>query len=986
MNRLVAVALIASLGFGSQANAKTSVQEILSSLDQRITQIEKADTAKADRELIATPIPDDVQGSQRVDLLLKKSLAAWRLNDYAKREELLNQALEVGGQSGTDMANVFWQLAYTHANGGDMVQAAKYRSMAADALSPSLYGRNILWHSRAAASCAFVGDFSCAQRHYDKAKLILNGQRGTQLYSTYQNFWWGYVHRAEAFILQFQGKNDEADKAFLKAIEAMKEVLPLAKYDKSVGDVPEMLASIVSERATNLSLMNNPVEAETLAIQALWESLNRSQEGITAIIYRTRVLASVLMEQRRYLDTKELTSRLLQIYERAGYPENSSDVTEAVARLARVSIADGNWAEARKLFDRIEGNWATESVAILRTEINADPTVAMVHLKTGDRPGARQIAKKAAETLSERLGPKHYETALARSVQALTLEEEQARTVFAETIPILLSPSRQSNDDTTGRASQDLLRKLVLEEYLQTASPDGAFRVAEALRARSVQSSIALSTIRSEVSSELATLIRQEQDAEKQIATLNGLLLNAVSGKDAKVAEELRIRIDKLRDQRGDLASRLEKQFPSYAEMLRPKAISMEEIQALLRPDEAMVAVYLGTERSFVWAVPKSGAPNFAAVPLSAKQVADQVAALRSALDPNVSRVSDLPAFDVGGAYRLYQAILGPVEAGWKDARNLVVVTNGALGYFPFGLFPTQTGMPAKANEIFAEYRKVPWLARTHTVTMVPSMSAFKALRTLKPANRPRPFAGFGDPAFQVVGKTEASVQAPIVVADSTPVSGDYPLLLRSVSTSGNLLPPLPDTREEILSIAKVLNADTSRDVFLGTDASLAKVKATPLSDYRVVEFATHGLTAGELGLAQPALALSGGEFLTVNDILQLKLNADWVVLSACNTAAAGEQGAEAISGLGSAFFYSGAKSLLVTNWPVQSASAAKLTTELFRLQADQPSITRAEALRQAMLQILDTGTETDAAGKMLFTYAHPLFWAPFSLVGDGNN
>ncbi|MGE0278897.1 MAG: hypothetical protein AB7R40_26180, partial [Nitrospiraceae bacterium] len=386
MKRLAfAVAMVISLGLTPQAFAKVSVSDVLTALDQKITNIEKSDTAIADRELIASPIPDNVQGSQRVDLLLKKSLAAWRINDFAKREEFLNQALEVGKQSGSDMANVFWQLAFTHANGGDMVQAAKYRSMAADALPPSLYGRNILWHSRAAASCAFVGDFSCAQRHFDKANQVLNGTKGTQLYSTYRNYWTGYVTRAEAFILQYQGKNEEADKAFQKAIEAMKDTLSLAKSDSSVTGVPDMIVMLTSERATNLSSMNNSVEAETLAIHSLWETLNLSSSAPDAIIYRLRILAAVMMEQGRFKDARELTNRLLLIYAKAGYPDDSSDVTEAKARFARLAIVNGDWPEARKLFDQIQGNWSTEAIGQFRTGVDADPMVALTHLQTGDQ-------------------------------------------------------------------------------------------------------------------------------------------------------------------------------------------------------------------------------------------------------------------------------------------------------------------------------------------------------------------------------------------------------------------------------------------------------------------------------------------------------------------------------------------------------------------------------------------------------------------------
>jgi CHAT domain-containing protein len=118
--------------------------------------------------------------------------------------------------------------------------------------------------------------------------------------------------------------------------------------------------------------------------------------------------------------------------------------------------------------------------------------------------------------------------------------------------------------------------------------------------------------------------------------------------------------------------------------------------------------------------------------------------------------------------------------------------------------------------------------------------------------------------------------------------------------------------------------------------------------------------------------------------ILALKLDADWVVLSACNTAAGAGAGAEAASGLGSAFFYAGTRALLVTNWSVHSASASQLTTDIFRRQAADLALSRAEALRQSMMTLLDGPGAVDGTGRTVFTYAHPLFWAPYSVIGDG--
>ena len=194
--------------------------------------------------------------------------------------------------------------------------------------------------------------------------------------------------------------------------------------------------------------------------------------------------------------------------------------------------------------------------------------------------------------------------------------------------------------------------------------------------------------------------------------------------------------------------------------------------------------------------------------------------------------------------------------------------------------------------------------------------------------------------------------------------------------------------------MAIAMKADLTQDVFLGKQANEGTVKSMDLSGYKVLAFATHGLVPGDLnGLTQPALALSapgvsgtaGDGLLTMGEILSLKLDADWVVLSACNTGSGNGAGAEAVSGLGRAFFYAGTRALLVSNWPVETTSAKALTTDLFRRQAEDPSLTRAEAHRRAMLALIEKGGAIDpATGKMVFSYAHPIFWAPFTLIGDG--
>jgi len=195
----------------------------------------------------------------------------------------------------------------------------------------------------------------------------------------------------------------------------------------------------------------------------------------------------------------------------------------------------------------------------------------------------------------------------------------------------------------------------------------------------------------------------------------------------------------------------------------------------------------------------------------------------------------------------------------------------------------------------------------------------------------------------------------------------------------------VPETADELRAIAKVLNAGDGA-VFLGNQATERAVRNTDLSDSRVLAFATHGLVAGQIsGAAEPALVLTppavasaeDDGLLTASEIARyLKLDADWVILSACNTAAGDKPGAEGLSGLAKAFFYAGARALLVSHWSVPSDSSVKLTTRMLAEAAENPGIARAEALKRSMLALMNDPDNPH--------FAHPMFWAPFVVVGEG--
>ena len=364
--------------------------------------------------------------------------------------------------------------------------------------------------------------------------------------------------------------------------------------------------------------------------------------------------------------------------------------------------------------------------------------------------------------------------------------------------------------------------------------------------------------------------------------------------------------------------------------------------------------------------------------------------------------------FDVARAHVLYKALFGEVEDLIRD-KNLLLVPSGALTQLPFQVLVTVP--PASPPDAIA-MRDVSWLARSHAISVLPAVSSLKALRRVgRPSAATKSVIGFGNPLLdgdqthpefgahdKRLADLAATQQSCAVV--TTQQSASLRGLRRSVlpmTRQGNYVDvaqvrwqtPLPETANEVCAVGRDLKAD-AEDIRLGARATEGAVKALSasgqLAQYRVLHFATHGALAGQLsGTTEPGLILTppalGSEeddgYLSAAEIAGLKLDADWVILSACNTAGGSGRGdgAEALSGLARAFFYAQARALLVSHWEVNSDAAVKLITGAVGETARSASVGRAEALRRAMLALIDSGNADQA---------HPAYWAPFAVVGEG--
>jgi CHAT domain-containing protein len=490
-----------------------------------------------------------------------------------------------------------------------------------------------------------------------------------------------------------------------------------------------------------------------------------------------------------------------------------------------------------------------------------------------------------------------------------------------------------------------------------------SFELAQLAEASLVGSNIAQMAARfAGKDDDLARLVREQQDLGRKLADAESARVEALSqvagqrdaAKEAALEKQIESDRAELARRDAEIASR----YPEYQELTSRAPVSTTDAQALLGPDEAIV-VYMNVKRSaYAWVV-RHERVDFVELPTTGPDVRSQVQFVRSKLQPDDA--GKLPEITPATSNALYRSIFAPIEASLRGATRVFLVPPvGPLQTIPFAVLGDDQDH---------------WLATRYAFSVLPSVSSLRALRRFGRGERAQvAFVGFGDPLLEGKSGAQRDIStAQVFTERSAEGLADVDSLRKA--------PRLPETADELRSLSAALGG-SSKDLFLGERATETAVKTTDLSRYRLVAFATHGITAGELsGAREPGLVLTppakpsqnDDGYLSSSEVADLRLNADWVLLSACNTAAAdGSPGAEGLSGLARAFFYSGSRALLVSNWPVASEAAKELVSATVRNFANAPAAGKAEALRLAMVS-------TMANPK----FAHPFFWAPFSEVGD---
>jgi CHAT domain-containing protein/Flp pilus assembly protein TadD len=488
------------------------------------------------------------------------------------------------------------------------------------------------------------------------------------------------------------------------------------------------------------------------------------------------------------------------------------------------------------------------------------------------------------------------------------------------------------------------------------------FEVGQLVQGTLTAQTVALAAARLASSEEnVGSLVRELQDARRQREALNETLTQAQANPEYLPPQLARLEQDwqAINASIGQLERQVQAAAPRYNQLV-DSPISFEKVQEALKDDEALVQILIGPGGSVGFFVDRTGAQVYE-IGLSEPQVARIVSRLRQPFDNPKARPD---RFDTETAHQLFRQLFQPVADRLARARHVVVVPSGPLFSLPFAVLVVEPGTPSADGD----YSRVAWMGRRHGLTVAPSVQSFVNLRTtVRPTLATERFIGFGD-------------FVPIGDADGLVTRLGLPDACRAEAESVANAVPLPNTARELRAIASALGA-SERSLVLGTDFSEPRIREMRLADYGIVYFATHGLLPHQLEcwseplllVSSPAAGGDGDGLLTASEIVELDLDADLVVLSACNTGGPGDEtGGESLSGLARAFFYAGARSLLVTHWEIPDQPTVDLMIGAFR-NVSGADLTVAEALRLSQEQLMNDPR-----------LSHPFFWGAFTLVGDG--
>jgi CHAT domain-containing protein/tetratricopeptide (TPR) repeat protein len=954
------------------------------------------------------------------------------LGRYGDAEPLLKRSLAIAEHlHGPEHANVGAALSFL---------AGLYQAQGRYGDAEPLYKRDLAitekafgpQHQHVASAVNNLATLYQAQARYSEAETLFKRVVTIRMKAL------GTEHPHIAASLNDLGRLYRDQGRYAEAEQFQKQ--SLAIYEKVFGPDHPHFGAAISNLAGLYDTQGRYSEAEPLYKRdlAITEKALGPEHPRVGISMSN--LARTYLKGGRAREAEVLFKRSLAIAEKAFGPDHP-DVGTQLNNLAELFRIQGRHAEATTLLLRTLAIWE-KALGVEHPNVGtALGNLALLYSSQGRVAEAETISKRGVAIRENALGPEHPSVAVALNNLAWLAFDAQDWARAADywqrsTAIIKRRAERDLAEDRATGAGGEAPRLawqfsgLVKMRHRLAAAIASATAIAEtfetaqwALSSEAAASLAQMATRSAKGSPQLGVVVREQQDLVREWRVKDKLLIAAKSEpppkRKAAAEKVLADRLAIIDTRLAEIDRTLAQEFPDYAALASPSPASVAEVQAQLGADEALV-LFLDTpeakplaEESFIWVVTRTEV-RWVRSDFGTGALTREIMALRCGLDATAwdgakadacAKALGIPLakaprpgqalpFDHARAHRLYTALFGGVQDLIKG-KHLLIVPSGPLTQLPFQVLVAR---PPTSSD----HRAAAWLARDHAITVLPAVASLKALRRVsRPSAAPRPMFGIGNPLLDghtgLAKLARAKQRCPEtlgpwkVTVVASPRGG-----VAQVETRGGLADlshikaqlPLPETADELCAVAQDVKADVVRDIRLGSLATEREIKrlsaSGELAKYRMVHFATHGVLARQLdGTHEPGLILTPPEkatedddgYLTASEIATLKLDADWAILSACNTAAGASTSAEALSGLARAFIYAQTRALLVSHWEVYSDATVKLITTAIREMANDPKVGRAEAMRRSMLALIDKGAPEEA---------HPAYWAPFVVVGEG--
>ena len=716
-------------------------------------------------------------------------------------------------------------------------------------------------------------------------------------------------HPSRLSVLYNLGMHLISEGRPLEASRLLREAVQVASENEGISDA-ELGAALTGLAAANLDL-DRPQEALDLALQGI--AYMESGNVPLALASNRSIAAAAAMRKGDPALAGELIGQVLDVL------TADPDAGELRLELAKMEAVRSLVLAGE--FD-LAADYAASSAGTLsrlRASSHAQATGARIQhgwvtTMTGDSDAGLEIAREAFRTARQ-------------SVREL----EYARNRPLETLPYIVQYSQAL--DTAFRAGDEEFAFEVMQAIIQSDASRAAFAVA----AREAAADTAL-----------GNLLRQRQEAGELVAEADSALLEA----QAIEALEQDVLVEQLGARRAALAeldARLDEQFPEFRDLIQPRPAALSDMRGGLGRNEALLVVAESEQGLFTLAATSEGVVLHRN-PMRREELRQLVGSIRAGVDATLLTGSEQP-FDVAAAARLHDAILsGAVAELVAGKDHLLVATGDILSALPLSV------LVSRAGERLADTR---FLIQDKAIAVVPSLASIASRRDI------------GGQAGRLV-----AIGAPALGGEEDlAAASDYFVSTELRSTRLGRLAPLPGARAEMREIANLL-ADRGDPVILeGSAANEPAVKALNYSNVGVLLFATHGIVAGSFdGNSEPALVLTPPEIasaeddglLSASEAAALHIDADWVILSACDTAAGGRPSAAGYTGLARGFLFAGAQRVVASHWQVRDDISARLTAGIVNAASD--GLDPAAALRRSVLAVREDEI-------------HPAYWAPFMVV-----